>query len=88
MVARVRPATAHSSTATGPAVGLSSSRNPARPADSPITTMMRPEISGGNIARKRCSNGATIVSMRPATIVIPNTRGTPPIFAARREGAK
>jgi hypothetical protein len=86
--ARVVPATHHSAALTGSAVGPSIERRPETAADKPIITMMRPDISGGKIARSRLSSGASAVSRTPASTVMPKTSGAPPTFAARSEGTK
>ena len=88
MVARVIPATDHSAALTGSARVPSSNRSPAIPADQPIMKITRPEISIGNIARSRLSSGASAASSTPANIVIPNTSGSPPSFAASSEAGK
>ena len=86
--ARVVPATHHSAMLTGSAAGPRIERRPETAADKPIITMISPDISGGKIARSRLSSGASAVSRMPAKIVMPNTSGAPPTFAASSEGTK
>ena len=86
MVESVMPPTHHSAGTTGAACNPSKERNPARPADIPTMKITTPEISGGNIERRRCSSGASAASSAPANIVMPNTRGRPPEVAATSEG--
>ncbi len=88
IAANVMPATNHSDVPTAAMSGPSIERRPAMPADMPIIRITRPEISGGKIARKRLSSGATAVSSRPAKIVMPNTIGSPPSRTASSDGAK
>src|SRR5262249_27672824 len=88
IVATVIAATLHSVGSTGTASAARSTRKPAMPADQPIMKITSPEISGGKNPRKRLRIGAITVSNTPAKIVIPKTRGRPPVLAASSEGAK
>ena len=47
-----------------------------------------PAVSGGDEARNRDHTRDRATSMRPANMVMPQTNGSPPSFAASTEGAK
>ncbi len=88
IVASVIAATLHSADVTRAPSPPSMSRSPAIEAESPIMKITTPEISGGKIGRRRLRSGARAASRQPAKIVMPNTSGSPPSFAAISDGPR
>jgi hypothetical protein len=89
IVARLAPAISASSAGTSPSCPSPSiTLSAASPMITPIRNTTMPAVSGGTKARRRDHTRDSPISTNPAKIVMPQTSGMPPSFAASMEGAR
>jgi len=63
-------------------------RNPRVPIVTPIITTTNPAISGEKNGRSGRNSRETVISARPAKIVMPNISVRPPAFSARIDAGR